>query len=259
MSTRFDMADSLVHRARERYAEFEGHQREAQRLGKVTPDLQLTAKEVIDHLRSALDYCAKEMHERCGGAAGAKVYFPIAPRGFSPSKFRSLVGSKIPGLRESRGDLVPVLESFQAFFAVENDWLPVLATLSNENKHERLSAQQQESTYIVVAVKMTDPLPPEEAKAQLRAYASALAGTGHRVAPTEPNNFEKVVQNLLAKTFADDLGVSRLGGFCDEREPDMAIHLTEFHFSAVGQAVGPFLSRAIAEVAQIIHRLRHTV
>ncbi len=65
--------------------------------GWVTAKPQITAK-VLDHLRSALDYWAREGYEYCGRVAGVTVYFPIAQHGPRQSDFRSLVGRAIPGV-----------------------------------------------------------------------------------------------------------------------------------------------------------------
>jgi hypothetical protein len=56
------------------------------------------------------------------------------------------VNSKIPGLGAKRADLVALLASFQEFSAPDNAWLPDLATLSNENKHENLTPQTRNET-----------------------------------------------------------------------------------------------------------------
>src|SRR5262249_33761675 len=94
-------------------------------------------REVLDKLRSALDYCAHELFERCNGgppAEGDKVYFPIARKGANPADFKSLVGSNIRNLHRTRPDLVELLASFQEFTSPDNGWLPDLATFPNANK-----------------------------------------------------------------------------------------------------------------------------
>jgi hypothetical protein len=111
----------------------------------VTVDFRIAIKEILDHLRSALDYCAREISERCSGSPlppDSKVYFPIVGKAFNPDDFRSVVGKQVPGVLGSREDLVAVFASFQEFSSSSNAWLPDFATLCNENKHERLSLQQ---------------------------------------------------------------------------------------------------------------------
>jgi hypothetical protein len=105
-------------------------------------EVQDRATEVLDKLRSALDYCAHELYEQCNATPpyATKVYFPIAPRGSKKIDFRGIVGKYIPGLIGARPDLVALLESYQEFAdSKKNSWLPDLATLTNENKHDQFA------------------------------------------------------------------------------------------------------------------------
>jgi len=142
MTTRFEMAEALVAWAKKRLAEQDMYQFRAANLRLVTTDLQISVKEILEHLRSALDYCARGLHDLCPLGPSCNVFFPIAKCGFLSKDFPSLVGQRIPGLLNARPDLVPVLQSFQEFASPNNWWLPDLATLCNESKHERLSVQQ---------------------------------------------------------------------------------------------------------------------
>src|SRR3546814_18178196 len=46
--------------------------------GEVGTEMQVTAKEILDHLRAALDYCARQVWQEISAApAGALIYFPI--------------------------------------------------------------------------------------------------------------------------------------------------------------------------------------
>jgi hypothetical protein len=142
MVDRFRQAAALVKDAESRLshlcAEYERSLHEKQ----ISVELQVAIKGVLDSLRSALDYVAYELHNRFGTPRQqAKVYFPIAAKGARREDFPSLVGKNIPGLADMRPDLVPVLESFQAFTSDENQWLPELASLANENKHANLTPQ----------------------------------------------------------------------------------------------------------------------
>src|SRR5262245_13930445 len=97
-------------------------------------EIQERDKEGVDKGSPALDYCAAEILERCNGrppAAGTRVYFPVVPKAYDPTKFREYVagkdgkGGKIPGI-DTRSDLIDLLASFQEFYdSNKNDWLPV--------------------------------------------------------------------------------------------------------------------------------------
>jgi hypothetical protein len=93
------MAEALVNWARKRLKEIAQYQYESFQMQSATVDFRIAIKEIFDHLRSALDYCAREICENVPGAASeVKLYFPIAPIGFDEKDFRSLVGKCLPGL-----------------------------------------------------------------------------------------------------------------------------------------------------------------
>jgi hypothetical protein len=88
----------------------------------------------------------QELYERCNGSSvppSTKIYFPVAARGAKQTDFASLVNNKIKGLPKTRPDLLALLESFQEFACQANAWLPDLATLTNESKHDQFSSQDR--------------------------------------------------------------------------------------------------------------------
>jgi len=147
MSDRFDMANALVQDSRTRVSELQKAYEDSLHERTVSTELKIGIKNIIENLRSALDYCAKEIHSRFGSGANTdRVYFPIARPGANSNDFRSLVGRSIPGLQQTRPDIVNTLASFQEFSDRKNIWLPHLATLANENKHEQLTPQTRTET-----------------------------------------------------------------------------------------------------------------
>ena len=153
MSNGFDMAAALVARAKESREQIGDHgdpYEEALQTRVVGLRLRIIVKEVFDHLRSALDYSAREICSRCpSGHLGAKVYFPIVGVSGKRGDFPSRVGKLMPGLLADRPDLLASLESFQPFSDPENYWIADFATLCNESKHERLTVSLQEDARIV--------------------------------------------------------------------------------------------------------------
>jgi hypothetical protein len=144
---RFEQAEALVRKAREQLAECRAAYDSSLEKQTVGTDLLIDIKHIIDSLRSALDYSARELFERFGTAKGdPNIYFPIPKRGTKAADFPTFVNTKIPGLAAARSDLVNLLASFQEFSSPDNGWLPDLATLSNENKHENLTPQTREET-----------------------------------------------------------------------------------------------------------------
>lgn len=155
MTTRFEMAEALIAKAKRLRSEIGDHgdpYEEALLTGLVSVELKIIVKEIFDHLRSALDYCAKEVCDQCSSSSSPKVvYFPIVSKGFKQSDFKSRVGKLMPGILGARPDLLAVLESFQPFTSSDNNWLADFASLCNENKHEQLSITQCTSGYGVAS------------------------------------------------------------------------------------------------------------
>lgn len=155
MTTRFEMAEALIERAKKQRNEIGDHgdpYEQALLTGTVSLELKIIIKEIFDHLRSALDYSAREICQQCsGGALPKTVYFPIVAKGFKQTDFKSRVGKLMPGVLDTRPDLLSVLESFQPFASSGNDWLADFASLCNENKHEQLSVIQYRSGHGVAS------------------------------------------------------------------------------------------------------------
>lgn len=124
----------------------------------VKPEFLIEVKNVMEHLRSALDYCARGLFEKYGHSdkANPKIYFPYANSSVDKVKFRNeIVNSKIPGLLANRADIVDMLESYQHFGNTGN-WLPLFMSITNENKHEQLTPQV-EKQYSTIEINATIP------------------------------------------------------------------------------------------------------
>lgn len=142
MENRFQMAEALIRKAsiiRSKIGDHGDSYEESLLSGKVTFELKIIVKEILEHLRSALDYCAREVVEKNVGATSSSVYFPIVGKNFEEKDFRSRIGRLLPGILINRPDLVSVFASFQPFSKGSNKWIADFATICNENKHEQLS------------------------------------------------------------------------------------------------------------------------
>lgn len=137
------MAQALVNRARAHagwIGDDHGDRYEAAIIaGVVDEEMQIVTKEILDHLRAALDYCARQVwQELSAQPAGATIYFPIAREGARSSDFPALMNARMPGVPAASGQAVQGLASMQEFSDPANVWLPDLATLVNHAKHEHL-------------------------------------------------------------------------------------------------------------------------
>lgn len=106
--------------------------------------LLIDVKNIMENLRSALDFCAHGLFEKYGFTKKNRpqIYFPYAALKTSKVEFqrKKIIESKIPGI-ENRPDIVKLLEKFQHFESENNKWLPVFMDLNNENKHLKLTPQ----------------------------------------------------------------------------------------------------------------------
>ncbi|PEP56247.1 hypothetical protein [Bacillus pseudomycoides] len=142
------MAEALIARAEYKRSQIGDHgdpYEESLLSGIVTLELKIIVKEILEHLRSVLDYSAREVVETISKTPSSHVYFPIVSKIFKQEDFKSRVGKSLPGILNYRPDLLPVFESFQPFIDKENNWLADFATICNENKHEQLSIIKRDS------------------------------------------------------------------------------------------------------------------
>jgi hypothetical protein len=140
---RFSMAQALVSRARTHQnwiGDDHGDRYEDAMHAQAIPDeMQIVVKELLEHLRAALDYCAQQVWiNLTGGSALTRIYFPIARGGANPTDFLSLMNRNMPDVAAASATAVAVFRSFQQFADDKNAWLPELATLVNLAKHDHL-------------------------------------------------------------------------------------------------------------------------
>ncbi len=112
-------------------------------------DLRIPVKNLMENLRSALDYMAHDIYDSCcrvGQTAGRKqapkVYFPF---GRDDASFKSSLGSSLPGLQTQAPAVHNLILAMQPF-QCGDDWLCDLCSIVNENKHNRLQAQVRSET-----------------------------------------------------------------------------------------------------------------
>jgi hypothetical protein len=118
-------------------------------------DLRVPVKNLMENLRSALDYMAHDIYESCCQSARVAsgqpdpkaIYFPY---GKTEADFKGGVGSYLPGLATHAPDIYKILLSIQPFVCGDT-WLYDLCAILNEKKHDRLKAQErlESETYTV--------------------------------------------------------------------------------------------------------------
>ena len=115
-----------------------------------TLDLRTPVKNLMENLRSALDYMAHDVYELCCQSARVasgkdeprNIYFPY---GRTKNDFRSGVGRSLPGLDTLAPNVYDLISSIQPF-QCGDDWLSDFCSILNEKKHDRLTAQIRSKT-----------------------------------------------------------------------------------------------------------------
>lgn len=127
-----EAVDGLVELTRTEYQQARGNE-------QVTQVSRIRVKSALEHLRSCLDFCAVEVHERIYGGHRKKLYFPY---GESESKFLSSVDNNLPGLQRRAPSVFHLVDSIQSH-RTATPWLYSICKVTAENKHRNLSTQQR--------------------------------------------------------------------------------------------------------------------
>jgi hypothetical protein len=145
----FNDAKALLDASEKQLAKITAEYNQSLTKQQIGAPLLVEIKNLMENLRSALDYTAHGLFEKYGNCAvDPKIYFPYAWLTLDLAGFRAknCVGSKIPGLPQNRPDIVTKIESYQHFSNPKNRWLPIFMDLNNENKHQKLTPQTRTQT-----------------------------------------------------------------------------------------------------------------
>jgi hypothetical protein len=252
MSERFEDAEAQVQNAEKRLVELRQAYKKCLHEQTISRDLKVGVTEVVNSLRSALDYCAKEVSQKCG-VTGQEVYFPVACKGFNPTAFQGLLCLKIPGVK-GRPDLEPVFASFQEFADPAYSWLPDFATLSNDNKHDHLTPQKREETERIVA-EWNSQMAAKVLQGDLSAGGEATSDTELRcLFPPLVAHVERGGRVIVG-------GVEVEPG---KPHPALQMRVTgevwvDFKFDGIDQPVLPFLRCCVDGVRKIVTTLKDKV
>ena len=144
----FDDAKELVKHAKSALPKLEQDYHASLHEKTVKPALLIDIKNIMENLRSALDFSAHGLFTKYRGStkANRKISFPYAVAGQTQSEFRAAnrIETCIPGITAARPDIVARLESYQHYAHPSNNWLPMFMDLNDENKHEKLTPQTRQ-------------------------------------------------------------------------------------------------------------------
>lgn len=195
----------------------------------VSDDLKIDIKNILENLRSCLDYLACDVSEACiTGKQLGKIYFPIRQ---SKQEFDQAINKDFPNLQATNSDVYNILESVQPY---HDKWLGEFNRLNNNNKHQDLEEQTRiESRYVTVS---------------------------------SPNGEDSVSWSSSGVTFSGDV---RVMGVSIDPKTQMPVpnnqvktEITtwvDFKFKDNGESVLPFIEKSIKSVEAIYKRLRQHI
>jgi hypothetical protein len=136
---------ALLKRAKQDLASIEEEYNNSLSAQSVSDDLRIDIKNLLENLRSVLDYLAHDIRDKyCAmGSATDRFYFPILP---DRKSFDSQMSRWFPGLEKSAPDLWKYLESIQPYNGADREWIARFSKVNNENKHRALIEQTKSST-----------------------------------------------------------------------------------------------------------------
>jgi hypothetical protein len=171
-------------------------------------DLRVPVKNLMENLRSALDYMAHDIYESCCQAARVaagkpdprNIYFPY---GRTEADFRSGVGSSLPDLSSNNTDVYDLIASIQPFRCNDN-WLYDLCSILNEKKHDKLKAQarSETETYSVesehgsVSIIVNDPnvkITSQPGAVKIFGVPAEFTSEGIKTAPSEKLTHKRTI------------------------------------------------------------------
>ncbi len=114
----------------------------------IDEELKLDIQTFCGHLRSALDYLAKDIVETyCPNAnARNKLYFPITS---DATSFENMMNRSYPKLKTNSASIYSILENIQPYQSDGNKWLTQFNKVNNENKHNDFVEQTRTETKTV--------------------------------------------------------------------------------------------------------------
>jgi hypothetical protein len=132
--------DAQVNRAKELLPKIEQEYNDSLHSKSIDEELKLDIQTFCGHLRSALDYLAKDIVEtHCPNAKPKnRLYFPITSDSVS---FQKMMNKSYPELEKNNKTIFDLLENIQPFKKIDNKWLTQFNKVNNENKHNDLVEQ----------------------------------------------------------------------------------------------------------------------
>lgn len=191
---------------------------------EVSEELKVDIKNILENLRSCLDYIAHDIHEKFIPGSTSRLYFPIR---HSFTEFEQVIARDFEGLDQTSPDVFSLLEKVQPY---NDDWLGKFNRLNNNNKHEDLEEQTRTETRRVT-------VSSKSGKGSVSWGPGVTLGSGVSVmgVPIDPKT-QLPVPNTITDTKIEIW--------------------VDFKFADNGESVLPFLTKSIDKVETLCQSIR---
>jgi len=132
--------DALINKCRNSINALKDDYQSSLKEKEVSEELKIDIKNILENLRSCLDYIARDVHEKFISGTSSRLYFPIRR---TTAEFQQAIARDYSGLDSSAPGIFNIIEKVQPYNDV---WLGKFNRLNNDNKHEDLVEQTRTET-----------------------------------------------------------------------------------------------------------------
>ena len=131
---------ALIKKCRDSMTSLKADYEDSLEAREVSEELRIDIKNILENLRSCLDYIARDVHNSFVSGSLNRLYFPIR---HTANEFQHAISHDFTGLYQSAPDVYAIMEQVQPY---KDDWLGKFNRLNNDNKHEDLVEQTRTET-----------------------------------------------------------------------------------------------------------------
>jgi len=131
---------ALVKKCRDSMATLKEDYQTSLKAKEVSEELKVDIKNILENLRSCLDYIARDVHDKFITGTCDRLYFPIR---HTTNEFLQAISRDYTDLNQSAPDVYATIEQAQPY---NDPWLGKFNRLNNDNKHEDLVEQTRTET-----------------------------------------------------------------------------------------------------------------
>lgn len=132
--------DALIERCRDSLNALKDDYQASLNAKEISEALKIDIKNILENLRSCLDYIARDVHEKFISGPADRLYFPIR---HTAAEFQQAIKHDYSGLEQSAPEVFSIIENVQPY---NDGWIGKFNRLNNDNKHEDLVEQSRTET-----------------------------------------------------------------------------------------------------------------